>query len=129
MKKRVLAALMVLALCLGLAPNAASADVLTEDLPEIGAASYAIIDGDTQQVLFGNNYDKSYDPGTLVQMMTAVLIIEEGNLNDSVTVPEIPEAAIRSPAKMNAGIARKVNTLRARNAPMEIATLVPPCAR
>ena len=45
MKKRVLAALMVLALCLGLAPNAASADVLTEDLPEIGAASYAIIDG------------------------------------------------------------------------------------
>ena len=93
MKKRVLAALMVLALCLGLAPNAASADVLTEDLPEIGAASYAIIDGDTQQVLFGNNYDKSYDPGTLVQMMTAVLIIEEGNLNDSVTVPEIPEAA------------------------------------
>ena len=93
MKKRVLAALMVLALCLGLAPNAVSADVLTEDLPEIGAASYAIIDGDTQQVLFGNNYDKSYDPGTLVQMMTAVLIIEEGNLNDSVTVPEIPEAA------------------------------------
>ena len=62
MKKRVLAALMVLALFLGLAPNAASADVLTEDLPEIGAASYAIIDGDTQQVLFGNNYDKSYDP-------------------------------------------------------------------
>ena len=39
------------------------------------------------------------------------------------------DAAIRSPAKMNAGIARKVNTLRARNAPMEIATLVPPCAR
>lgn len=84
---------MVLALCLGLAPNAASADVLTEDLPEVGAASYAIIDGDTHQVLFGNNYDKSYDPGTLVQMMTAVIIIEEGNLNDSVTVPEIPEAA------------------------------------
>ena len=26
-------------------------------------------------------------------MMTAVIIIEEGNLNDSVTVPEIPEAA------------------------------------
>lgn len=48
---------------------------------------------DTHQVLFGNNYDKSYDPGTLVQMMTAVIIIEEGNLNDSVTVPEIPEAA------------------------------------
>ena len=34
MKKRVLAALMVLALCLGLAPNVASADVLTEDLME-----------------------------------------------------------------------------------------------
>lgn len=93
MKKRVLAAIMTLVLCLGLLPGAASADVLTEDLPEVGAESYAVIDGDTHQVLFGNNYDKSMDPGSLVQMMTAVIIIEEGNLNDSVTVPEIPEDA------------------------------------
>lgn len=93
MKKRVLAALMILALCVGFLPSQASADVLTEDLPEVGAASYAVIDGDTHQVLFGNDYDSAVDPGSLVQMMTAVIIIEEGNLNDSVTVPEIPEDA------------------------------------
>lgn len=93
MKKRVIAVLMVLALCVGLLPVSASADVLTEDLPEVGAANYVVIDGDTKQVLFGNDYDKSIDPGSLVQMMTAVIIIENGNLNDSVTVPEIPEAA------------------------------------
>ena len=93
MKKRVLSALMVLVMCLGLMPGMASADVLTEDLPEVDAASYCVIDGDTNQVLFGNDYNKSFDPGSLVQMMTAVLIIEEGNLNDSVTVPEIPENA------------------------------------
>ena len=93
MKKRVLSALMILLLCVGLMPNAASADVLTEDLPDVDAASYAVIDGDTRQVLFGKDYNKSYDPGSLVQMMTAVLIIEQGNLNDSVTVPEIPEDA------------------------------------
>ena len=93
MKKRVIAVLMVLALCLSFLPTAASADVLTEDLPEVGAANYVVIDGDTHQVLFGNDYDKSIDPGSLVQMMTAVIIIDEGNLNDSVTVPEIPEDA------------------------------------
>ncbi|MEE0435365.1 MAG: D-alanyl-D-alanine carboxypeptidase family protein [Peptococcaceae bacterium] len=93
MKKRVLSAIMILALCFCVFPASASADVLTEDLPEVDAGSYAVIDGDTQQVLFGNDYDKTVDPGSLVQVMTAVLIIEEGNLNDSVTVPEIPEAA------------------------------------
>lgn len=93
MKKRVLAAVMALALCLGCLPAAASADVLTEDLPEVAAKSYAVIDGDTNQVLFGADYDSKVDPGSLVQMMTALIIIEEGNLNDSVTVPEIPEAA------------------------------------
>lgn len=93
MKKRIMAVIMVLALCLSLLPSAASADVLTEDLPEVGATNYAVIDGDTHQVLFGKDYDKSIDPGSLVQIMTAVIIIEDGNLNDSVTVPEIPEDA------------------------------------
>lgn len=93
MKKKVLAAMMVLLLCLAAWPGSASADVLTEDLPEVSAQSYAVIDGDTNQVLFGVDYDTEVDPGSLVQMMTAVIVIEEGNLNDSVTVPEIPEAA------------------------------------
>lgn len=93
MKKRGLATLLTLALLFSFAPTTAHADILEEDLPDVSASSYAIIDGDTKQVLFGKNYDKAMSPGNLVQVMTAVLVIEEGNLNDSVTVPEIPESA------------------------------------
>ena len=66
---------------------------------------------------------------TMVTAPTAPLNLPMMEFANLITAAEIPEAAIKSPAKMNAGIARKVNTLRARNAPMEIATLVPPCAR
>ena len=94
MKKRVLSLVLTLSMLLSMAPAAAFADIIEkDDVPEVDASSYAIIDGDTNQVLFGKNYDEAIDPGTLVQMMTAVIIIESGNLNDSVTVPEIPEAA------------------------------------
>lgn len=94
MKKRVLSLVLTLSMLLSMAPAAAFADIIKkDDVPEVDASSYAIIDGDTNQVLFGKNYDEAIDPGTLVQMMTAVIIIESGNLNDSVTVPEIPEAA------------------------------------
>lgn len=93
MKKRFLSSLLVLAMLFALMPTAIYADILEEDLPTVDAASYVALDGDTHQVLFGKNYDKEIDPQSLVQMMTAVLIIEEGNLNDSVTVPEIPDKA------------------------------------
>ena len=94
MKKRVLSLVLTLSMLLSMAPAAAFADIIKkDDVPEVDTSSYAIIDGDTNQVLFGKNYDEAIDPGTLVQMMTAVIIIESGNLNDSVTVPEIPEAA------------------------------------
>ena len=94
MKKRVLSLVLMLSMLFSLVPQAASADILKkDDVPEVDASSYAIIDGDTNQVLFGKNYDKAMDPGALVQIMTAVIIIENGNLNDSVTVPEIPESA------------------------------------
>ncbi|MDO4281081.1 MAG: hypothetical protein Q4C56_05565 [Peptococcaceae bacterium] len=93
MKKKILSVWLMALLVLSLLPTVSYADVFTDDLPSVDAESYAIIDGDTNQVLFGNEYDKAKDPGSLVQIMTAVLIIEEGNLSDSVTVPEIPEAA------------------------------------
>lgn len=93
MRKKFLSSLLVLALVFALMPVASYADILEEDLPTVDAESYAVVDGDTHQVLFGNNYDKEIDPQSLVQMMTSVLIIEQGNLNDSVTVPEIPDKA------------------------------------
>ena len=93
MKKRVLSVALLFGMLLSVLPTEASADVLKKDLPTVNAASYAIVDGESKQVLFGEKYNEPMDPGALVQMMTAVLIIENGNLNDSVVVPEIPEAA------------------------------------
>ena len=93
MKKRVLSVVLFCAMLFSILPTEANADVLKKDLPTVNAASYAIVDGESKQVLFGEKYNEAIDPGALVQMMTAVLIIENGNLNDAVVVPEIPEAA------------------------------------
>ncbi|MFP5522126.1 D-alanyl-D-alanine carboxypeptidase family protein [Peptococcus simiae] len=95
MKKKLVALWLLLSLVAGLLPPAAHADVLKEGLPEVAGASYVVMDGDSHEVLFGKKYDQTFDPQTLVQMMTAVLIIEKGNLKDTVTAPEMP-AAINS---------------------------------
>lgn len=68
----------------------AKADVLTDNLPEVNGSSYAVMDADSGEILFGKAYDESVNPSSFVQMMTAIIIIEQGNLNDSVTVPEVP---------------------------------------
>ena len=93
MKKRLIAALTVLMMLTALLPGAAQADILEDDLPTVDAQSYIVADGDTGTVLFGSDYNKEVDPGSLVQIMTAVLIIEEGNLNDTVTVGTLPDEA------------------------------------
>ncbi len=96
MKKRILATWLLLAFCFAwLLPQAAAADVLKDNLPEVGSGSYVVIDGDTGETLFGKKYDTKFDPATLTQMMTAVLIIEHGDLKEKVTAPSMP-AAINS---------------------------------
>lgn len=96
MKKRILATWLLLAFCFAwLLPQAALADVLKDNLPEVGSGSYVVIDGDTGETLFGKKYDAKFDPATLTQMMTAVLIIEHGDLKEKVTAPSMP-AAINS---------------------------------
>lgn len=96
MEKRILAMWLLLAFCVAwLLPQAASADVLKDNLPEVGSGSYVVIDGDTGETLFGKKYDTKFDPATLTQMMTAVLILEHGNLKEKVTAPSMP-AAINS---------------------------------
>lgn len=90
MKRQIMSLVLTLCMlctCFGMP---AQADVLTEDLPEVVGPSYVVIDADAGEILFGKAYDEAYDPGVFAQMMTAVLVIEQGNLNDTVTAPEIP---------------------------------------
>lgn len=90
MKQRILAVGLAIALTLSLLPTPMQADVLKTGLPEVQSSSHVTLDGDTGEVLFGKKYDQPFDPGTLVQMMTALLVIEKGNLADKVTAPPMP---------------------------------------
>lgn len=90
MKQRILAIGMVIVLILTILPTPLLADVLRTGLPDVQSKSHVTLDGDTGEVLFGKKYDQTFDPGTLVQMMTALLIIEQGNLGDKVVAPAMP---------------------------------------
>lgn len=90
MNRRAWMAACTLLCMMGLVISPAKADVLTDNLPEVNGSSYAVMDADSGEILFGKAYDESVNPSSFVQMMTAIIVIEQGNLNDSVTIPEIP---------------------------------------
>ena len=51
------------------------------------AASYILMDQTTGRVLDGKNYNEKMLIASITKIMTAILTIENGNLNDVVTVP------------------------------------------
>ncbi len=56
--------------------------------PEIvGSKAAMLIDADTGRMLYGKNVDIKLYPASMTKMMTAILAIENGNLEDVVTVP------------------------------------------
>lgn len=63
---------------------------------------------------------------TMVTAPAAPLILPKMALANRMMAEDIPEADIRSPAKINAGIARKVKMLMDRNMDCAMATVEPP---
>lgn len=76
----------------GILPDALKGKTLT-------ASGVTIVDLETAQPLFGKNEDVRRPIASLTKLMTAVLILENEDLNDWVTVPEavttIPDTAVR----------------------------------
>lgn len=58
------------------------------DIPEINAEGYAVIDAYSGQVLFGKNIDTKFEPASTTKVITALIVLEESNLYDNVTVRE-----------------------------------------
>lgn len=90
MRKKGIAGILILMMLLLCVPGTAMADV-TNTCPDINASSYIIVDASTGEILFGKNYDQMCAPASITKIMTAILAIESGKLDNEVTVPNLPE--------------------------------------
>lgn len=66
------------------------------DNPIISSGSAIVIENSTSKVLFQKDSDTRLEPASITKIMTAILTIENGNLNDIVRVPR--EAVSSIPA-------------------------------
>ena len=90
-RKKITAGLLIIMMLFTIAPHMALADVITTSVPEINAVSYIVVDGSTGEVLFGKNYQQQCAPASITKIMTAILAIESGKLDSTVTVPDLPD--------------------------------------
>lgn len=89
--KKTASIFLILLLMLNLVPQRAEADVLTGDF-NLSSNAYVVVDDTTGEVICSKNADSQMSVSNLVQVMTAALIIENGNLTDMVTVGDLPTA-------------------------------------
>jgi len=55
-------------------------------VPDIEGNSYILIDGKSGQVLYGKEIDAKLPPASTTKVLTTIIALEKGNLNDIVTV-------------------------------------------
>jgi len=61
--------------------------------PSVSADSAILMDGDTGEVLYSKSINTAYPPASTTKVMTALLTLENCNLDDVVTVGKIPPFA------------------------------------
>ena len=62
--------------------------IFAKDPPEIKSEAAILIDGKTGQILFEKNSNEEMYPASITKIVTAIIAIESGELNDSATVSE-----------------------------------------
>jgi D-alanyl-D-alanine carboxypeptidase (penicillin-binding protein 5/6) len=75
----------------------------TGDLPPIAAAAYVVVDGDTGEPLATFNADQPRPVASLVKLMTARLVLDAGQLDDTATVPPLRITSDESQAGLEPG--------------------------
>lgn len=65
-------------------------NVYADDVPSTGADSVTLIDATTGTILYNKNSDTAYPPASTTKLMTALLTLENCNLDDKVTVGKNP---------------------------------------
>lgn len=83
--RRILPFLLCLALLLGLCPGTALAAPAWPDDISISAEGGILMDADTGAVLYGKNIHVNYFPASITKILTALIIIENCNMDDIVT--------------------------------------------
>ncbi|WCK56374.1 D-alanyl-D-alanine carboxypeptidase [Aneurinibacillus sp. Ricciae_BoGa-3] len=72
--------------------------VYADDTPSIESVAAIVVDDSSQSVLYQKNADAPMFPASITKIVTAVLAIESGRLNDKVTISK--EAADVEPTKL-----------------------------
>ncbi len=75
----------------------------SQDTPEITAFSAVLINAKTGQVLYGKNMHKPMHPASTSKIMTAIIALEHGNLNDIVTASKNATRVIGTRIYLEAG--------------------------
>ena len=86
MKKIVTFMLLFLAICYTNSYNVYA----TQTLPSVSADSAVLLDAATGEVLYAKNPDSAYPPASTTKIMTALLTLENTNLDDKVIVGKNP---------------------------------------
>ncbi|MGI6227120.1 MAG: D-alanyl-D-alanine carboxypeptidase family protein [Peptococcales bacterium] len=77
----------------------ATTPLLAADEPQITAQAAVLIDADTGKLIYGKNHNEPRPPASTTKILTAILGIEKGNLDDVVDIS--PRAAQTGEASLN----------------------------
>ena len=83
--KRFLMLFICLCLCAGLFPMTAAAAPQWPSDVSIQADAGIVMDSDTGTVLYGKNMDQPYYPASITKILTALIVLEQCDLNEMVT--------------------------------------------
>jgi D-alanyl-D-alanine carboxypeptidase (penicillin-binding protein 5/6) len=96
----------IASICIAILSLSASLPALGEvskDPPPISAAAAILIDSNSGEVLYGKNDDARMYPASTTKIMTAILILENGDLSEEVTVSEHAAETQDSPLSLKPG--------------------------
>lgn len=71
--------------------------------PALNSEGVVLMDGDTGQILYCKNPDKTYFPASTTKVLTALVVLENANLDDKVTVGQNPPGADGTSIGIRAG--------------------------
>ncbi|QAT39604.1 D-alanyl-D-alanine carboxypeptidase family protein [Clostridium sp. JN-9] len=101
----------VLSICLLIFSSFNGLVYAKDNPPAVSADSAVLMDATTGQVLYGKNMDTAYPPASTTKIMTALLTLENCNLDDVVTVGKNPPLAEGSKIYLFEGEKIKVRDL------------------
>jgi D-alanyl-D-alanine carboxypeptidase (penicillin-binding protein 5/6) len=92
MKKLITIIIMTLFLVQNIS-SAVMAKTTTPGVPSVSADSVVLMDATTGKILYEKNKNTAYPPASTTKIMTVLLVLENGNLDDMVTVSKKAESA------------------------------------